>query len=605
MRYVAVSGFALVCALLAGCGSGKTDIPSSPAPPVPSITFQGKVLAGAVAVAGASVQMYAAGSSGNASAADALLGAPVVTDASGKFTITSNDYTCPSASSQIYFIASGGSPGLAGSTTNSALAMMTAWGRCDDLTSSTSIAMNEVTTAAAAWALAPFMSSALQVGATSTNALGLANAFGVANQLADSATGVAPSASLPPNLTVESAKIYSLANALAACTASTGGTPCTNLFTLATVRGAAAPENTVQAALNLVKNPGLNVSAVYASVSATPPYAGLGTAPTDWTMGISITGGGLSSPTNMAIDSTGRPWVANYPGVLSAFTAMGVPVFPSGLTDNLKQVYGITIDPSDNVWVTNGGFKSMSKFAKDGTVLSGASGFSGGGMATPFFAASDTVGNIWVVNYGNSSMTRLSNDGIPAASDGYTGSGTIAFPLAVAVDGTGTPWIANQNGFMTHLSATGSLLQTVSCCSTATGVALDASGNVWGTDYSAGAAVRISAASGTVQGTSTLIGGLLYPNGLAIDGAGTVWVTNYHGSSFSEIAGAAAGSAVGTAISPSTGYGVDVGMIEPFGIAVDGSGSVWMVSSGDDRLIRFVGMATPVKTPLLGLPQLP
>jgi hypothetical protein len=73
-----------------------------------------------------------------------------------------------------------------------------------------------------------------------------------------------------------------------------------------------------------------------------------------------------------------------------------------------------------------------------------------------------------------------------------------------------------------------------------------------------------------------------------------VWAANNGGNadSISEI------SSAGVAISGANGY-VNLGMFAPYGIAVDGSGNVWVAS--DDNvgpLTEFVGAAVPVVTPL-------
>jgi streptogramin lyase len=67
----------------------------------------------------------------------------------------------------------------------------------------------------------------------------------------------------------------------------------------------------------------------------------------------------------------------------------------------------------------------------------------------------------------------------------------------------------------------------------------------------------------------------------------------------------ATGGASSTVISPSTGFGVDAGLILPFGIALDASGNVWVTSFAGNAVVQFVGLATPVKTPVLGPPSLP
>ncbi len=99
--------------------------------------------------------------------------------------------------SQAYLVATGGKVGANQSNPN--LALMTALGPCSNL-SAQPIVINEVTTAASAWALAPFAANEaltgninyLYLGTSSTNTAGLANAFASVNNLVDISTGQAP-----------------------------------------------------------------------------------------------------------------------------------------------------------------------------------------------------------------------------------------------------------------------------------------------------------------------------------------------------------------------------------------------------------------------------
>lgn len=593
---------------LGGCGAGRSAAGDGGGTgPVASVAFRGKVVSGTEAIAGSSIQMYAAGSSGDGSAATALLATPVMTDASGAFAITNTSYTCASASMQVYLVATGGGgTHLSSGATNSSLAMMTALGNCGDISTSTNVVINEVTTVAAVWSLAPFMKSFNKIGSSATNQAGLAHAFETAALLADVSTGASPSSSLPASLTVESGKLYSLANVLASCVDSNGGTPCTDLFVMATPSAQIQPVNTIDAAWLIVKNPGNNVNALFQSAAASPSYAGLTASPADWTMSITTQGGGLNRPATVAVDSEGKPWVANYPGIVTSLSPMGMPIFPDGLSGSgLSADYGLAIDASDNVWVNNRDANTVTKLSNGGSPLSGANGFSGGGISFPVAAAGDPSGKMWIANNGNSSVTQLSKDGVPAASSGYTGGGVLAFPSAIALDAGSSPWIANMGGSVTHLSASGTLLQHIVCCSTPTGIALDQSGNVWVVDYLDSSVIRISSSTGQVVGTSHAVGGLFYPNQLAVDGNGNIWVVNYGAGTFSVLAGAGTPSSIGTALSPAGGYGADADMSLPYGIAVDASGNLWISSFANDRVVRFIGVAAPAKTPILGLPQIP
>jgi hypothetical protein len=139
-------------------------------------------------VSGATVQLYAAGTTGDGSAATAMLSPSVTTDANGEFTLTGL-YTCPSAGTLVYLVATGGNPGLNGTANNSALALMAALGPCGNLTSSTFIVVNELTTVAAVYSLAPFMTSATSVGWGANDQTALSSAFMLATQLVNTATG--------------------------------------------------------------------------------------------------------------------------------------------------------------------------------------------------------------------------------------------------------------------------------------------------------------------------------------------------------------------------------------------------------------------------------
>ena len=69
----------------------------------------------------------------------------VATGADGSFDLSS--YTCPAGNPQTYITASGGN---AGAGANSAIGLMAVLGPCNSLSTSTTIAINELTTAAAA-----------------------------------------------------------------------------------------------------------------------------------------------------------------------------------------------------------------------------------------------------------------------------------------------------------------------------------------------------------------------------------------------------------------------------------------------------------------------
>jgi streptogramin lyase len=133
---------------------------------------------------------------------------------------------------------------------------------------------------------------------------------------------------------------------------------------------------------------------------------------------------------------------------------------------------------------------------------------------------------------------------------------------------------------------------------------VDQGGNVWVTNYFGSSISQVSS-TGAVLLNEQTGGGVDHPQALAIDGGGRVWVGNFHAGTLSEFSGF--NSAVpGTPLSPAGGLGTDAQLGSPFAISVDQSGNLWVTNStGANTVTVFVGLASPVKTPLLGPPQLP
>ena len=271
----------------------------------------GTVLGGLVGVCDSTIQLYAVGTTGDGSASTPLLtGPPVVTDSSGNFALPS--FTCPTPGSLVYITATGGNPGLAAGTDNTAILMMTALGACSTVTSSKNIVINELTTVASIFALETYMTSPTEIGSSSANAADLAKDFASVNELVDTTAGTIPGPALPAGDSVTATTLNTLSDVLAACVETAGGvagdgSACGNLFTAATppapIAGAAqpansrapqvflkrnraakfgaqpettgapaAPTNTATATLSMAANPSNNGAALNAVASPTGPY---------------------------------------------------------------------------------------------------------------------------------------------------------------------------------------------------------------------------------------------------------------------------------------------------------------------------------------------
>ncbi|HEX3569989.1 MAG TPA: hypothetical protein VHU44_04135 [Acidobacteriaceae bacterium] len=601
----------VLAAALAGCGGSGSTITSAP-PPVTTYSgppIAGRAGAGAQPLIGASVQLYASGTAGNGSTATALLTPAVTSDSNGSFSISAG-YPCPSSGSQLYAIARGGKPGAAASSANTAIAYLTALGPCSKVAAN--ITINEVTTAAGVHALSQFLSAGGNLGAASSNSVGLQNAFDTAAALANVATGSSPGSSFATNGSSPAASINTLANILNACGAASGGA-CAALFSAAAQPSSAAPTNTLDAALNIVRNPAANVPALYALASSSAPFTpALTSAPADLTLYVDYSGGGLNQPSGLGVDSNGNIWVASYANAASLFSPLGKPIFPNGIAGfGLSASYGLAVDASNNAWIPNEpsiglAGNSVTVLNPNGQSVSGSSGFSTGGLNYPIAVAIDTDASAWIVDYGNSHLTHLSSTGQTLSGTSGYSSPQIAFPVAAAVDSSHNVWVANQSsGTITRVAPDGSQFTSFACCNGPSNLAIDHSGNVWITNFYGDSVSEVSA-SGLILSSGYTGGGLNHPQGIAIDGAGMIWITNYRGTSITELSGApSSATAPGTALSPAGGLGSHSAFLQAYAIAVDASGNLWVSNFGSNTITEFVGLAAPVRTPLIGPPSAP
>jgi hypothetical protein len=604
---------------LAGCAGSSSGTTNPPPPPVNTYTgvsFGGRALAGKQPLIGASVQLYAAGTTGNGSSPAALLSTSLTTDANGAFTIPAG-YICASAASQIYVVARGGKPGASAASANSAIVLLTALGACSQRVASSQVVVNEATTVAATYALSQFLSAGANLGSSATNVAGLENAAATAQALADITLGSSPGPSFATNGTSPAPRIDSVANLLNACAVS-AGSACVALFSATTPTGGVAPTNTLDAAFDLVRSPAQNVAGLYTLSAASSAYTPvLAAAPADWTLFIEYTGGGMFAPTALGIDGAGNVWVASYFNVASLFSPLGKPLLPQGVTGlGLSASYGLAVDANNNAWIPNqpnyapdGTFiagNSVTVLNSSGQSVAGAAGFTAGGLDFPTAVVIDTDATAWVVDYGNSHLTHLTSSGRAlSGAAGYT-SPTLALPVTGAVDAAHNLWVANQAGStVTKISPDGSQFTNYACCSYPSNLAIDQLGNVWVANFFSNSISEISSAGVVLANGTYTSGGVDHPQSIAIDGAGNVWIANFLGLGITELAGASAGAAPGTALSPSGGLGTDAALDQAYSLAVDASGNLWVTNFGSNILTQFIGLAPPVRTPLIGPPAAP
>jgi hypothetical protein len=616
---LAVSGLTMA---LAGC-SAMTSIK----PTAVVAGLQGMVHGGQQPVTGASVKLYAPGTTGYGS--NGTLIASTTTDALGNFTIP-RPYTCPSNSLPLIVVASGGN---AGAGTNNSITETAMVGPCSGLTASTYISISEVTTVAAAYALAPFASvtpSNTNVGTSSTNFQGLINAGAAAGNLASIATGQAPAANATAGIVLPTATVNTLANILASCVnsgvASVASTTCATLFAAATPPGGSAPTDTFQAALDIALNPGNNAAALFALATPSAPFQPtLSAAPGDFTLGIIYNGGIIPSSNGthgIDIDANGNVWVA-----VAGASANGKPrtlyeISPSGaivngtagyLSSVLDGPQAVALNSTGNIEVVNENTNQIFEVTP-----AGIAGTFGTSSAASFNVPMGvTIDNrdlsSWVSDYGTNQISHINAAGVELAGSPYAGG---SLPIGIGVDGSGNVWTAasdnagnGANSGLTKLTPAGGGVYTSQFFSTGTGsypfdLAIDNSGNVFTAQY-----------AGIGKNSNT--GAQISPNGgytsnpdnspftLAVDGLGRVFAVNSTHSTGTGPVTITVHSNTGTLLSTANAnYGYSAGNIlptiifAPRGIAIDGSGNVWVAGKSPNGLFELIGLAAPVVTPI-------
>src|SRR5947209_4076061 len=145
----------------------------------------------------------------------------------------------------------------------------------------------------------------------------------------------------------------------------------------------------------------------------------------------------------------------------------------------------------------------------------------------------------------------------------------------LAIDGLGNIWM-NTGSQLYELSNAGSFIGGYSTLSlgAAFGLAIDGAGSVWVPNVEHNNLLKFSQ-SGSVLGTYAN-GGLFNPYLSAIDSAGDVWTINsiQQGNSFG-IDRVSKFSSSGITLAGNNGF-VLPSLAQPSGIAIDGSGNVWI-----------------------------
>ena len=399
--------------LFAAVGCGISTPVTSITQPEVSNGLQGKLYGGQQPIVGTKVSVYAMSTSGYGATAT-LLGTPVFTNANGGFSYGA--YTCPANNPPVYILGQGGD---AGSGVNNAIALVAGIGNCNTA-ASVFANINEVTTAATAFALKSFFNRSVSTGAdsfggTATQAEG--NNIGMVNAnlytvplLVSISTGVANGNTA--TVTLETAKLNSIANSIAACinSSSSSSSNCQTLFSNTSLPdGTQPPTDTLQAAVRIATYPYQNVANIYNLGTPASPFVGLSTKPNDFTLaasytaptlGLAITGNATSSSSStIDIDATGRVWFPS-----NKTTAHGIAYFDPSTT-TFSSLYATALVNPQYVAIDNAASPRVYGTDLSGNTMIAVSTTapSAAGIATYTLAGATSLGPVAISNNASTS----------------------------------------------------------------------------------------------------------------------------------------------------------------------------------------------------------
>jgi streptogramin lyase len=322
-------------------------------------------------------------------------------------------------------------------------------------------------------------------------------------------------------------------------------------------------------------------------------------------------------------------------------TGGGDSIDASGSAARFNSPQGVAVDGSGNVYVADRVNSTIRKITPAGvvTTLAGTAGSLGSADGTgsaarfynPWGVAVDGSGNVYVADYGNHTIRKITPAGVvttlagtagsQGSADGTGSAARFSFPLGVAVDGSGNVYVAENNtirkitpaGVVTTLAGTAGSSGSADGTGSAArfyqpwGVAVDGSGNVYVADSRNHTIRKITPAgvvttlagtagsSGSANGTGSAAR-FYYPYGVAVDSSGNVYVADTSNQTIRTITPAGVVTTLaGTAgaYGSADGTGSAARFYYPAGVAVDGSGNVYVADSGSTiRTITPAGVVT-------------
>lgn len=335
----------------------------------------------------------------------------------------------------------------------------------------------------------------------------------------------------------------------------------------------------------------------------------------------------------------------NTSGIISTIAGTGTGTFggdnAAATAAKVNSPQGVAVDSSGNIYIADTSNNRIRKIDTNGNISTvagnGTGGYLGDNVAAtgtrinaPRGIAVDSSGNLYIADSSNNRIRKVSTGGTIttfagtgtasfSGDNGAATSATIRGPQAITLDGAGNFYIADttnhrirkiSGGIITTIAGIGTSgyngdgsAGTSAKLSSPAGVAVDSSGNVYVGD-TGNARVRkidtsgtITTAAGTGIATYGGDGGMALnaqfttPQGMAIDNAGNLYLADSGSHRVRKVD--TSGNITTITGTGTAGYGGDNGLAvnaqlnTPLGIALDGSGNLYIADGNNNRIRKI------------------
>ncbi|QEE26922.1 hypothetical protein FTW19_02220 [Terriglobus albidus] len=325
-------------------------------------------------------------------------------------------------------------------------------------------------------------------------------------------------------------------------------------------------------------------------------------------------GSGFNRPTGVAVDGSGNVFVADFhnDAVKEIPYSGGSYGTPVTLGSGFSNPFGVAVDGSGNVFVADTNNNAVKEIPYSGGSY-GTPVTLGSGFSSPTGVAVDGSGNVFVADFFHSAVKKIMTGAVamPTMAVGQSTSLTLNFTFTTG--GTiGAPVVLTMGAPNLDFTDAG----TGSCTTNGTAHTYSA-GDTCTVDViftpkyaglrrgavelttTAGAVIATAYVSGTGTGPqvafrpgtqSTLGSGFSAPIGVAVDGSGNVFVADTVNNAVKKIP--YSGGSYGTPVTLGSGFN------RPFGVAVDGSGNLFVPDTYNNAVKKIPYSSGSYGTPI-------